>query len=72
MRDRRSSDRMVMHPTTDFQVGGSNPGRPHAGRAGRHVSSAQSTPHSNPSQHKLLHKILTCPHPPQKVISSFR
>ena len=56
---------MVMQPAADVGGGGggSDPGRPAAGGAGRPVSSAQSYPRSNPSEHKLLTTFDPPPYP---------
>ena len=58
-----SCGRMVMQPATDVHVGASYRSWRIVGSAGRPVSSAQSDPRSNPSEHKLL-----TPPPPQSDI----
>ena len=66
---RTSNGRMVMQPTADVYVGGSNLSRLTAGGASRLVSSVQFDPRSNPSEHKLLTPPAETP--PPKAISSF-
>ena len=60
---RKVSGPVVMQPTANSPVGGSNPGRQIAGCAARPVSLVVPDPRSNPSEHKLLTPPPPPPHP---------